>query len=938
MEGGQTTAASHEFESSFPRNRAHVHPRIWMAARTRTQSTSTDDPVSPQAFGRLWFANIHRTTPKNPMIPRRRTITVATHLSQRQQQPKAVLRAVMFAVAAAVGSASSAQPIHAQISFGTEPTQPIALSISGGISLGNYQAGVNYGLLELFRRAGLEKPFRDATHIPRYRLATVTGASAGNINTVLWMLEACTKTSSDGVTYNRQEPESSLFWQFWEASGWNQLFVPKSKEPGLLSRDGLLRDISRKIKERMKDTLRLAKNCRVPAGITLTRLRPQQISVEGIPIETQRQATIFEITVNENGQAFFSDPLNGSQAQALLARGQDPAFGSLVQLAVASGSNGIPEDSLLNAVKASSSFPLAFSPVVLSVYNKGDSVSRDLNVNNKDTTVARALYLDGGVFDNNPLGLARTIFRTLQVASAETTLPVIYVNPGRTRSGSIKVKDDTTKADGGVAALLNFLPGAILTARQYELQLLARERRNATALAAGRDLDDVSLVFSSRNFAVFGNHLHAFAGFLSRPARQYDFYVGLYDAFHTVAREYACKLQPNDPDCVKTKLAALLSDPALLGEPARTVTSWLFSEEFAVPAPWASRACHAGKGGTTTDVVTSRTDSVLVVQCAFFKALGVRNDGAADVQCNDQRVVSQILCGDRLSPVLEKLAADTLSVSILRKWQETEACKQARSAPDSSADSASKSSQDDASQCQVEDVFMNLIGNSLSGATTIVDQLLDRMVFVEKLQKRRGQQDHSTVAVAARWIYNATYLRSRPLLDPAPGAVPRSSRARFIPISSIGANLGSEGSDVRFEPTWNLRNPKFANLSFIYPMTGVPAGRSGGSCRAEWCGAGIGLGGGVYFNSLAVNRVGVQFNVVRMPPRSQDQVAWSKEVEVRLVGLAGQVFIAPRFCFADSPRCGGFRDAGARRKQWPTFSIGLADPIGLFNFATDLFR
>ena len=54
------------------------------------------------------------------------------------------------------------------------------LTISGGISLGSYEAGVNWGLLELFKLTARDS-LRRAWNLPHYELKAMAGASAGNI-------------------------------------------------------------------------------------------------------------------------------------------------------------------------------------------------------------------------------------------------------------------------------------------------------------------------------------------------------------------------------------------------------------------------------------------------------------------------------------------------------------------------------------------------------------------------------------------------------------------------------------------------------------------------------------------------------------------------------------------------------------------------------------
>ncbi|MGH9893511.1 MAG: hypothetical protein ACREA0_16290, partial [bacterium] len=92
----------------------------------------------------------------------------------------------------------------------------VVLTISGGISLGSYEAGVNWGLLELFKLTARDS-IRRSWNLPRYELKAMAGASAGNINGFLAGIEWC--RSREPVP-----PEQSLFWKIWVRTGFDQLF------------------------------------------------------------------------------------------------------------------------------------------------------------------------------------------------------------------------------------------------------------------------------------------------------------------------------------------------------------------------------------------------------------------------------------------------------------------------------------------------------------------------------------------------------------------------------------------------------------------------------------------------------------------------------------------------------------------------------------------
>ncbi|MEJ2604339.1 MAG: hypothetical protein P8172_13810, partial [Gammaproteobacteria bacterium] len=78
---------------------------------------------------------------------------------------------------------------------GDESERPFSLVIKGGISLGSYEAGVNWALLRLLRDLG--EAARTGTDL-RPQLLAAAGASAGAINGFLAGLMWCTESAGDG--------------------------------------------------------------------------------------------------------------------------------------------------------------------------------------------------------------------------------------------------------------------------------------------------------------------------------------------------------------------------------------------------------------------------------------------------------------------------------------------------------------------------------------------------------------------------------------------------------------------------------------------------------------------------------------------------------------------------------------------------------------------
>src|ERR1051326_1562519 len=138
---------------------------------------------------------------------------------------------------------------------------------------------------------------------------------------------------------------------------------------------------------------------------------------------------------------------------------------------------------------------------------------------------------------------------------------VLYVDPNAASNGSDpKERQDEIAArdalreggePNGVGALVSFLGGFVPASREYETQSFARGQ-------SGLPLDKQAAIRSStRERAVIGEHLDAFAAFLGEPFREFDFYVGVADGMRFVASELLCS--EGRPWLLDSTLAARVS-------------------------------------------------------------------------------------------------------------------------------------------------------------------------------------------------------------------------------------------------------------------------------------------------------------------------------------------------------------------------------------------
>jgi predicted acylesterase/phospholipase RssA len=379
---------------------------------------------------------------------------------------------------------------------------PFAMSVSGGVSLGAYQAGLLYDEVQLLRK-----------NSDRVKPVIFTGSSAGGINALISLIEYC-----DEKTY---APDDSLFWHTWKAIGLSAL-TPKQGQkmsPVALFTSAPLLKAADVIEKRWKDGL--SKSCDVAFGVTTTLLNPETINL-GIGIPVQRQSVHFVLRIRGRGRGLSPLVENyslGTQTnpKSKLYLDQDPEkrFQTLRQLLL-----------------ASAAFPAAFEPVKLKVFqDKGDP-------HDPDPTVEEKEFIDGGVLDNRPLRLAQKIANTSldldkkgrfflksRPLSASSTSKIKdfhfhHVDTDARGYPSLDLVIDSKKQDEFISHLMRFALSFISTARTRELYSLLEERPDF-----GKSLSTTVSYFPRAS-----DPWAAFFGFFDLGFRTFDYQLGMSDS------------------------------------------------------------------------------------------------------------------------------------------------------------------------------------------------------------------------------------------------------------------------------------------------------------------------------------------------------------------------------------------------------------------------
>ncbi len=421
----------------------------------------------------------------------------------------------------------------------------LSLTVSGGVSLGSYEAGYLYLSTQTVRHTE-----------GRYKLRLLTGASAGSINALIAAINSCRP-----VNY---QPQRDLGWGVWVGLGFDDLFKRDQVGPtNVLTRDGLERAVE---EVRRVWNAGLPSDCDVVVGISATRLRSYPVDLNEA-LSLPRQEEKFVIQIRGRGPGVPPTLTNYVNVRSGLPQALLPLQG-----------NGDPKDfdHLRDLLFASSAFPLAFAPQQLDycMTDPDDPDTWECALPSRHDP-----FLDGGVFDNNPLRLAadvasyglvidenaRGVWTDLQLGEFDDLRPIYedliyqYLDPDTTSYPELEWMSDEEEPStlGFLGALLGEL---VSTARAKELYTLAQEQPELLR----------RLFVTHRNFPTMGGLLGAFLGFFERKFREFDFYLGMYDAY----AEAGHRLERSGDEATLEALLSALHPSFQTGDSDQIPPSW----------------------------------------------------------------------------------------------------------------------------------------------------------------------------------------------------------------------------------------------------------------------------------------------------------------------------------------------------------------------------
>ena len=738
-----------------------------------------------------------------------------------QQQPCRDCATTPVATARADTNRASGDPAWGDTI--TSHTIPVVFTASGGISLGTYQAGVSWAVVSFMRASNADPAYRVRHKLPAFRLDATTGASAGNVNALISAIEWCESA--------RRTPEESLFWKSWVNVGWQQLFPDSGRdesENGVLDRSFFRTTLYPYISDRLR-TANPSPECDgLPLGITLTRVVPRRFELTAqIGALTQRYATVMQLRADPRRP----NELGFRQADLAL---RSHALGALIAPHVAAGDT-IADTTLYRLIEASSAYPIAFGPRMLTYYDAENldpsgSCPRDLGAPARCITPDSASFTDGGVFDNNPLGLALDLYGVRRrmrgeqrvahgengdvAASSDSMARAIFIDPDLRRGQRESARMTDERSYGGIEAMLKMLQGFVPSARQYELQQLAR------AMASGKSRHDAYITVTDRFMPIAGEHLFAFGAFLGRPLREYDFYAGIYDGLQFIARYVLCNAarQPAAHEtsarqgrCEAAALDTLIQQRTFLplGPMApfvlRSMLMREYRKQYQVTAP-----------DTPEHAADSLADHLRVIE--IIESASADAQDVSRTSCKEREWPIALLCADGLEPVLARIASSDAK-RIVRRWSEEPQC----------APGADRRKEYLDHPCLANSTFRELLEDRREFVRRKAWQVLDQLRKTEEWRSTHPRQslygaerlsDYSSYVELAHFAFLSAFDgRAKRGLDLSASTIPRFEPNRGYHLLGLlpnhaAATVFANGLEAGWRPMYHVSSSLAIALPF----------------------------------------------------------------------------------------------------------------------------
>lgn len=435
--------------------------------------------------------------------------------------------------------------------------RPLSLTISGGISLGVYEAGLNWTIIELLRQS------KTKDNIRKIPFTAVTGTSAGAINAVLSAIRYCQQYSENSendttsifnntffnlwnVDFEELLPRRSLSHTFFDLGyGMENIELKDS----LLSRSAFNKAIDSIVTN--LTTVNFQTGCEIDIGLIVTRVKPLKdtIKLNNVDKEISVHRLVIPLTlkIDENGQARFYNNYHFSK----LVKDNE----NYIHLVEHKEKKSVSTREVILSALASSAFPIAFGRVEISYcipqhLQPKKMVNRQSCNGNHSMRPAKDYFVDGGIYDNIPLGTAIDLVESRQcdnqawegscsAGQGPGDGQYVYISPSTSRANGRFNKTSTKKFEPQSLKLFDqasYLLQPLNNLRGQELvQVLnAKFKRQSSIDIDQNSAHSRQLHLTNRYFPITGTYHGAFGAFHDEQFRKYDFLIGVYDGLKNI--------------------------------------------------------------------------------------------------------------------------------------------------------------------------------------------------------------------------------------------------------------------------------------------------------------------------------------------------------------------------------------------------------------------
>lgn len=398
-------------------------------------------------------------------------------------------------------------------------SKKLAVVISGAVSLGSFEAGVIYEVLEAIARHNESLSENSENDENRIEIDVITGASAGGMTACIL---AQNLLYDDG---SLREPYKNSLYKAWveKVDIVPLLKVAKEDQHISLLNKGVVERIAAELlqdKEEPKRTKHPAASSEIQIGVAMSNLNGFNYQVKTSGNKTFaytrfKDQFVCSVRREENGDAVLKEK-----------KLEDDTWEDFTD---------IKWSDLREAGISSGAFPLAFPMKSIFRVGSGKFSNRDSKKKNDDNPDSvhkgNYLYTDGGVFENEPVGMARALVDQAQEKEDNVTRYYLLVKPGERKAS----EDPFLNQEQNLLTTAIALFGAIFQQAQFQDWIM-------------KEIDSPLLTITSKDSELIGDVFSAFSGFLEEKFRAYDYNIGRERAREQLKEAHRRRLLSFDPN------------------------------------------------------------------------------------------------------------------------------------------------------------------------------------------------------------------------------------------------------------------------------------------------------------------------------------------------------------------------------------------------------